>query len=70
MDYTIGRDVFTDPYHINVVRSTLTHGNMAVCFEDVADEIQEAFNDNIPMTEGTEFCIFFASSHIKLLQTG
>ncbi|PBK82225.1 cytochrome P450 [Armillaria gallica] len=50
MGYTIGRDVFADPYHINVVRSALTR-NIAVCFEDVADEIQEAFNDNIPMTE-------------------
>ncbi|KAK0222735.1 cytochrome P450 [Armillaria nabsnona] len=51
MDYMIGRDVFADPYHINVVRSALTR-NIAVCFEDVADEIQEVFHDNIPMTEG------------------
>ncbi len=69
MEYTIGRDVFADPYHINVVRSALTR-NIAVRFEDVADEIQEAFHDNIPMTEGTEFYVSFASSHIKLLQSG
>ncbi|SJL14132.1 uncharacterized protein ARMOST_17587 [Armillaria ostoyae] len=58
MDYTIGRDVFADPYHIGVVRNALTR-NIATCFADVADEIQEAFNDNIPMTEGTKFCGLF-----------
>ncbi|KAK0448935.1 cytochrome P450 [Desarmillaria tabescens] len=50
MNYTIGRSVVTDPYHIDVIRGAFTR-NIAACFADVQDEIKAAFNDNIPMTE-------------------
>ncbi|KAK0448923.1 cytochrome P450 [Desarmillaria tabescens] len=58
MDYTMGSSVAADPYHIDIVRNALTR-NIAVCFADVTDEIQAAFNDNIQTTEGTNFnCLF------------
>ncbi|KAK0229999.1 cytochrome P450 [Armillaria nabsnona] len=49
-DYTFGRSTRLDPYHVGVVRGALTR-NIASCFADVQDEIEEAFKDNIPMTE-------------------
>ncbi|KAK0471601.1 cytochrome P450, partial [Armillaria novae-zelandiae] len=50
MDYTMGRCVAGDPYHIDVVGDALTH-NIPACFADVHDEIKVAFRDNIPMSE-------------------
>ncbi|PBK59012.1 cytochrome P450 [Armillaria solidipes] len=50
MDYTIGRSIGADPYHVDVIRGALTR-NIAACFADVQDEIRAAFIDHIPMTE-------------------
>ncbi|KAK0448937.1 cytochrome P450 [Desarmillaria tabescens] len=50
MDYTIGYSFTVDPYHSDVVRSSLTR-NIAACFADVQDEIKAAFKDNVPITE-------------------
>ncbi|KAG7445281.1 cytochrome P450 [Guyanagaster necrorhizus] len=50
MDYTFGRYIRIDPYHLDVVRGALTR-NIGTCFADVQDEIKAAFRDNIPITE-------------------
>ncbi|KAK0202999.1 cytochrome P450 [Desarmillaria ectypa] len=50
MDYTFGRFLRLDPYHLDVVRVALTR-NIGTCFADVQDEIKAAFKDHIPMTE-------------------
>ncbi|KAK0205563.1 cytochrome P450 [Desarmillaria ectypa] len=50
MDYSFGRFLRLDPYHLDVVRGALTR-NIGNCFADVQDEIKAAFNDLIPMTE-------------------
>ncbi|KAJ7791749.1 hypothetical protein B0H14DRAFT_188364 [Mycena olivaceomarginata] len=42
--FTLGRDISENPYHLQVVRSTLTR-NLHVCFPDVRDEIVCAFDD-------------------------
>jgi hypothetical protein len=44
LDYTLGPEVTTNPYHINVVRSTMTR-NVAAQFEDMHSEAVSAFED-------------------------
>lgn len=51
MEYTFGLSVQNDPYHISTVRSPLTR-NLAAKFDDLKDEIIEAFTDYIPPTKG------------------
>ncbi len=53
MDYAFGRDARLDPFHTEAVRGPLTR-NIASCCADVQDEIEAAFRDNIPMTEGAK----------------
>ncbi|KAK0212144.1 cytochrome P450 [Desarmillaria ectypa] len=50
MDYTVGHNLMADPYHADVVRSSLTR-NIAARFADVHDEIKAAFKDSVPITE-------------------
>ncbi|KDR66030.1 hypothetical protein GALMADRAFT_162272 [Galerina marginata CBS 339.88] len=47
-DYTLGRQVRVDTYHIGIVRTPLTR-NLAIRFDDITDEISCAFNDLIPL---------------------
>jgi hypothetical protein len=51
-DYTMGRELQDNPFHVATVRSPLTR-NLAIRFPDVQDEIASAFNDFIPPTEGS-----------------
>ncbi|KAK7054327.1 hypothetical protein VNI00_003520 [Paramarasmius palmivorus] len=44
--YTISPLIHINPYHVNVIRNTLTR-NIGAKFEDIRDEISAAFNDNI-----------------------
>ncbi|KAK0447146.1 cytochrome P450 [Armillaria borealis] len=53
VDYTFGRYNRVDPYHVDVIQGALTR-NIASCFADIQDEIEVAFRDNIPMTEGAK----------------
>ncbi|KAF8178050.1 hypothetical protein BJ912DRAFT_672003 [Pholiota molesta] len=46
LDYTLGPEVTTNPYHIKVVRSTMTR-NVAAQFEDMHSEAVSAFEDLI-----------------------
>ncbi|KAG6887831.1 hypothetical protein C0995_012331 [Termitomyces sp. Mi166 len=48
--YTMGSEVLQSSYHVDVVRSPLTH-NLVARFPDVQDEIRSAFDDYIPQTE-------------------
>ncbi|RDB20448.1 hypothetical protein Hypma_012416 [Hypsizygus marmoreus] len=50
IDYTVGPEIHRDPYHVATVRTPLTR-NLAARFDDVQDEIAEAFTDHIPPTE-------------------
>jgi hypothetical protein len=45
-----------DPYHIPVVRSQLTR-NIAALYDDIRDEVIEAFNDLIPVKDDDSSCI-------------
>ncbi|KAJ8508407.1 hypothetical protein ONZ45_g9315 [Pleurotus djamor] len=49
--YTFGKDVSHNHYHVDVIRTSLTR-NLAGKFPEARDEIIAAFNDNIPKTEG------------------
>ncbi|CAA7260276.1 unnamed protein product [Cyclocybe aegerita] len=49
-DYTMGKPVRLEPFHIATVRSPLTK-NLAVRFPDIKDEITEAFADFIPVSK-------------------
>lgn len=44
--YTLGDYVVEDRYHTEVVRSQLTR-NIAGLFDDIKDEITQAYSDNI-----------------------
>lgn len=48
--YTVGEESNINPYHIHVLRSTLTR-QLASTFSEVHDEIIHAFNYYIPITE-------------------
>ncbi|KAF8967500.1 cytochrome P450 [Flammula alnicola] len=47
LDYTLGPEVTTNPYHINVVRSPMTR-NIAAQFDEMRDEATRAFEEIIP----------------------
>lgn len=47
--YLLGPTISTNEYHVGVVRSQLTK-NLAHLFDDLREEIQVAFDDNIPLT--------------------
>ena len=51
MKYTVGPEIYLDPYHVAAVRTPLTR-NLAVCFPDVQDEITCAFADYVPAEKG------------------
>ncbi len=69
MDYAFGRSNRVDPYHAVVIRDALTR-NIGPCFADVQDEIEAAFRDNIPMTEGAKTDDIFESLRLTLPQIG
>ncbi|KAJ7167136.1 cytochrome P450 [Mycena crocata] len=47
MELTMGYEQIHDPYHVDVVRGTLTR-NIDACFPIIHDEVVEAFNDLVP----------------------
>ncbi|EMD40104.1 hypothetical protein CERSUDRAFT_45258, partial [Gelatoporia subvermispora B] len=51
--WTLGRETTEDPYHIEVIKEKLTR-NLATVLPQVMDEIQHAFDDQIP-TKGDEW---------------
>ena len=50
-DYTLGREVQQDAYHISIIRNTLTK-NIGARFLEIMDEIMSSFGDVIPATDG------------------
>ncbi|KIM34987.1 hypothetical protein M413DRAFT_449945 [Hebeloma cylindrosporum] len=50
-DYTVGRDVTENPYHISIVRGPMTR-NLVNQFEDIRDEMLWAVNDMISCQTG------------------
>ena len=51
MDHTLGAPMYLDPYHIDIVRGSMTR-NLGNKFPDVRDEIEAAFDDLVPKTDG------------------
>lgn len=49
-DYTLGPEIRLEPYHIPVVRTSLTR-NIATRFAETKGEINTAFSDYIPATD-------------------
>ncbi|PPQ77970.1 hypothetical protein CVT26_005275 [Gymnopilus dilepis] len=49
-DYTLGRRVRVDHYHVPIVRTPLTR-NIAIRFSDIKDEIVTAFSELVPAKE-------------------
>jgi hypothetical protein len=49
-DYTLGSEICLEPYHVPVVRTSLTR-NIAARFAEIEDEITAAFGDYIPVTD-------------------
>lgn len=47
LDYTLGREVTWNPYHVNVVRTSLTR-NILAQFDDMYYEMVDAFDDALP----------------------
>ena len=51
MMFTMGGEVFSSSYHVEVVRSPLTR-NLVARFPDINDEIKSDFEEYVPQTEG------------------
>ena len=49
-DYTLGPEIRLEPYHVPVVRTSLTR-NIAIRFAEIKDEITAAFDDYILVTD-------------------
>ena len=49
--YTLGSDTLNVPYHVDVVRTALTR-NLNARFDDIWDEIQTAFSEEISAGNG------------------
>jgi lauroyl/myristoyl acyltransferase len=47
--YTIGQDILDDTYHVGVTRHILPR-NLAACFPDIFDEMQQSFEENLALT--------------------
>ena len=52
IDYTLGRNIRENPYHIPIVRLRLTQA-LPLLVPEVYDEVVMACNEFIPITEGT-----------------
>ena len=57
-DYTLGRRVRVDHYHVPIVRTPLTR-NIAIRFSDIKDEIVTAFSELVPAKEDGPFAAHF-----------
>ena len=53
--YTLGPEVIHNPYHVPLVRMQLNRA-LPKLLPEICDEIEQAFKDYIPATEGTCFC--------------
>ncbi|KAK7441541.1 hypothetical protein VKT23_016534 [Stygiomarasmius scandens] len=49
-DYTIGKSIHDNSYHLAIIQTTLTR-NITARFAEVRDEIVTAFSENIPASE-------------------
>lgn len=47
----MGRSLVDNEYHVNIIRFQLTR-NIAQLYDGLRDEIEVAFKDNIPLTDG------------------
>ena len=57
IDYTMGPPLHYDPYHNSIIQTTLTR-NIASRFDDIHEEIECAFDENIFLKEnGTLLCL-------------
>jgi hypothetical protein len=52
MDYTLGRNMADDPYHLPILRSQMTQA-LPLLVPEVYDEVVTACNEFIPITEGS-----------------
>ncbi|KAJ3514884.1 hypothetical protein NLJ89_g2107 [Agrocybe chaxingu] len=66
LDYMIGRPIRIDPYHVAVVRTTLTR-NIGIRFLDILDEIITAFSEVIPAGEGEWASIPVLEAAVKII---
>jgi hypothetical protein len=51
-DFTVGREIFADTYHIDVLRGSLTR-NIGTLFSELHEEIEHQFASEIPLTKGS-----------------
>lgn len=67
----MGESTDLDPYHIPVIRGTMTR-SLATVFPEVRDEVQVAFKEYIPPSTGTSKGTLQATSKVNFtrLQNG
>lgn len=51
LKHIMGRSLVDNEYHVNIIRFQLTR-NIAQLYDGLRDEIEVAFKDNIPLTDG------------------
>lgn len=55
-EYTLGRAVADNPYHVPIVRAKLTR-NIAYVFPEIREELSTAFTELIPATDERKFVL-------------
>ena len=48
MEYSLGPEIVTDPYHIDVIRTALNH-NLAACYLNIQEEVVQSFKDMLAL---------------------
>ena len=66
MKYTLGHSISSNPYHASLVRLQLTR-NLEALYEDIKDEVFQAFEDNIPTKANGEYCTSVTWCHLLKL---
>lgn len=53
LDYTLGKQLLSNPYHIDVIRMAVTR-NIGARFQEIHDEVSRAYSDAIKLTGNGE----------------
>jgi hypothetical protein len=62
--YIYHKKIADDEYHVNVIRRTLT-SHIAPFMDDMMDEIDCAFHDEFPVTDGEQYLFIFVYSRME-----
>lgn len=67
VDFTLGPSIHKNTYHVAILKNQLTRG-INILFPEMKDELQSAFNDLVPSSDGNAFiCLpFYSDLHSRI----